>query len=72
MTREKVNEILRPYSLKLSSPHGWYYPNPDDTGHGYVCEEGWRGGYAFCISTNTPEEELEEMAIAWSLENSFR
>jgi hypothetical protein len=71
MTKEKVNEILKPYGLKLSSPQGWYYPNTDDGGHGYVCKEGWRGVHAFSISTGISEEKLEEMALAWSLENSF-
>jgi hypothetical protein len=72
MTPDRVNEILSPYGLRLLSPHGWYYPIPDNGGHGYVCEEGWHGVYAFCISEGISEEELEEMALAWSLEKSFQ
>jgi hypothetical protein len=67
MTPDRVNEICRPYSIELVpvySPYG-------------ACSILYRAysrsySHAFDVIEGTSEEELEEMAIAWSLENSFR
>jgi hypothetical protein len=65
MTPERVKEICIPYGLKLM-----YQMGPDSYTIYYKTGNGI--GYAFEVTKGTSEEELEEMAISWSLKNSFQ
>lgn len=65
MTPERVKEICIPYGLKLM---------PQWRSDSYIVYNKTEYGvrYAFKVIKGTSEEELERMAIAWSLKNSFQ
>ena len=73
MTLDRVNEICRPYGLVLMpAPSQRGHCNPDSY-TAYQKTDIENGvSYAFDVIKGTSEEELEGMAISWSLENSFR
>jgi hypothetical protein len=68
MTPDRVNEICRPYGLiiiptrfQTMGTHALF--KKSDIGYGV--------SYAFSVIEGISEGELEEVALAWSLENSF-
>jgi len=68
MTPDRVNEICKPYGLEVikmrfgsTCTHALFQKS--DIGYG--------NSYAFSVIVGISEEELEKMAITWSLEKWF-